>query len=156
MIEREASDDWKERASVNGARRHRFADRFRRVLRDERGFGLVEAMIAVTILVIGLLAVSGLALATAAQARIADLRSDQIVAGQAAIEQARRLDFGSVTSGVDTVDSGGREFVVTTTVNDLSLRTKEVSVEVAPLAGSLPTRDFGTVLHNPRSLPAAP
>lgn len=156
MIEREASDDRKGKVSVNGARRDRVASRLRRALRDERGFGLVEAMIAVTILVIGLLAVSGLALATAAQARIADLRSDQMVAGQAAIEQARRLDFGSVTSGVDTVDSGGREFVITTTVTALSIRTKELSVEVAPLGGSLPSRDFSTVLHNPRSLPAAP
>ena len=131
-------------------------ERLRRSLRDERGFGLVEAMIAMTILVIGLLAVSGLSLATAAQARIADLRSDQMVAGQAAIEQARRLDFGSVASTVDTVTSGGREFVVTTTVTSLSTRTKQVAVDVAPLAGGLQTRSFSTVLHNPRSLPSAP
>lgn len=113
-------------------------------------------MIAMTILVIGLLAVSGLAMATAAQARVADLRSDQMVAGQDAIEAIRGLDFGSVASGVDTVASGGREFVITTTVTRLSLRTKEVGVDVAPLAGSLPTRSFATVLHRPRSLPAAP
>ena len=141
---------------MKGSDRSGPAKRLRRLLRDEHGFGLVEAMIAMTILVIGLLAVSGLSLATAAQARIADLRSDQMVAGQAAIEQTRRLDFGSVASGVDTVESGGREFVVTTTVGSLSTRTKEVAVEVAPLSGSLPTRSFSTVLHKPRSLPAAP
>ena len=131
-------------------------ERLRRSLRDERGFGLVEAMIAMTILVIGLLAVSGLSLATAAQARIADLRSDQMVAGQAAIERVRSLDFGSVASAVDTVASGGRQFVVTTTVTSLSKRTKEVAVDVAPLSGGLQTRSFSTVLHNPRSLPSAP
>lgn len=141
---------------MNGMHRTGSLERLRSRLADESGFGLVEAMIAMTILVIGLLAVSGLALATATQARVADLRSDQVVAGQAALEAARRLDFGSVASGVDTVASGGREFVVTTTVTNLSNRTKEVSVDIAPLAGSLPTRSFTTVLHNPRSLPAAP
>ncbi|MFW6088294.1 MAG: type IV pilus modification PilV family protein, partial [Gemmatimonadota bacterium] len=55
------------------------SERLRATIRDEKGFGLVETMIAITILVIGLLAVSGLSLATAAQARIADLRSDQMV-----------------------------------------------------------------------------
>lgn len=141
---------------VNEAQETGFLKHLRRRLADEKGFGLVEAMIAMTILVIGLLAVSGLALATAGQARIADLRSDQMVAGQAAIEAARRLDYGSVASDVDTVSSGGREFVVTTTVTILGSRAKEVSVEIAPVAGNLPTRSLSTVLHNPRSLPAAP
>ncbi len=141
---------------VNTTRGFDAGNRLRCRLQEERGFGLVEAMIAMTILVIGLLAVSGLSLATAAQARIADLRSDQMVAGQAAVERTRSLDFGSVVSGVDTVASGGREFVITTTVTDLSIRTKAVSVDVAPLAGSLPTRSFSTVLHNPRPLPAGP
>ncbi|MFW6083667.1 MAG: type IV pilus modification PilV family protein [Gemmatimonadota bacterium] len=141
---------------MNSNKRRGAAMRMRRLLRDERGFGLVEAMIAMTILVIGLLAVSGLALATATQAQVADLRSDQMVAGQAAVERARSLDFDSVESGVDTVSSGGREFVVTTTVTGLNGRTKAVSVDVAPLSGGLPTRSFSTVLHVPRSLPAAP
>lgn len=125
-------------------------------LKDEDGFGLVEAMIAITILVIGLLAVSGLTLATAAQARIADLRSDQMVAGQSAIEAVRRMDFADVASDVDTVSAGGRDLIVTTTVVDLGSRTKEVTVEIVPPAGSLTTRSFSTVLHDPRSLPPAP
>lgn len=130
--------------------------RLSHALKNEDGFGLVEAMIAITILVIGLLAVSGLTLATAAQARIADLRSDQMVAGQSAIETVRRMDFASVASEVDTVSAGGRDLVVTTTVVDLGSRTKEVTVEIAPPTGSLTTRSFSTVLHNPRSLPPAP
>lgn len=130
--------------------------RFRKAVRDEKGFGLVETMIAITILVIGLLAVSGLSLATAAQARIADLRSDQMVAGQAAIESLRRTDFGSVASGVDTIASGGRTLVVATTVVELDQRAKQVTVEVTPVSGTITSRSFSTVLHNPRSLPAAP
>lgn len=131
-------------------------ERLRQALNGEEGFGLVEAMIAVTILVIGLLAVSGLTLATAAQARIADGRSDQMVAGQEAIEMVRRTDFASVVSGVDTVSAGGRELIVTTTVVELGSRTKEVTVDIAPASGGLTTRSFTTVLHNPRSLPPAP
>ena len=91
----------------------RLASRLRQMRDDERGFGIVEALMAVTILVIGLLAVSGLTLATAAQAQIADLRSDQMTAGQTAIEQLRRGGFDTAASGVDTVTSGGREFFVT-------------------------------------------
>lgn len=132
------------------------SERLRNAIRDEQGFGLVETMIAITILVIGLLAVSGLSLATAAQARIADLRSDQAVAGQAAIEAIRMTDFGSVASGVDTVASGGRTLVVETTVVELGQRAKQVTVEVTPTSGPITSRSFSTVVHYPRSLPAAP
>ncbi len=132
------------------------SERFRKALRDERGFGLVETMIAITILVIGLLAVSGLSLATAAQAQIADLRSDQMVAGQTAIETIRRMDFGDVASGVDTVASGGRTLIVATTVVELGQRAKQVTVEITPTSGPITSRSFSTVLHHPRSLPAAP
>lgn len=132
------------------------SERLAQALRNEEGFGLVEAMIAVTILVIGLLAVSGLTLATAAQARIADVRTDQMTAGQEAIEAVRRTGFASVASGVDTVSAGGRDLIVTTTVVVLGNRAKEVTVDVAPTGGGLTSRSFATVLHNPRSLPAAP
>lgn len=128
----------------------------RRALRDEQGFGLVETMIAITILVIGLLAVSGLSLATAAQARIADLRSDQMSAGQATLETIRQMNFADVDSSVDTVTSGGRTFYVTSTVTVLGSRAKQVSVSVAPAASGLTTRSFDTVIHDPRSLPPSP
>jgi len=132
------------------------SERLRNAIRDEEGFGLVETMIAVTILVIGLLAVSGLSLATAAQARIADLRSDQMVAGQSAIEAIRLTDFATVASGVDTVTSGGRTLIVSTTVVELGQRAKQVTVEVTPVSGPITSRSFSTVVHDPRSLPAAP
>jgi len=134
----------------------RLSDRLRRTLRDERGFGLVETMIAITILVIGLLAVSGLSLATAAQARVADLRSDQMAAGQETLEEIRQMDFADVDTRVDTLVAGGRTFYVTSTVVKLSKRAKQVTVSVAPSAAGLTTRSFATVIHDPRSLPASP
>lgn len=127
--------------------------RMRSVMGDERGFGLIEALLAMTLLVIGLLAVSGLTLATAAQARIADLRSDQMVTGQATIETIRRGGFAAASSGVDTVTTGGREFYVTRTVTDINTRTKLISVSIAPSSGGLTTRNFSTVLHAARSIP---
>lgn len=126
------------------------------VFRDEDGFGLVEAMIAITILVIGLLAVSGLTLATAAQARIADLRTDQMIAGQSMIEELRREDFDSVVTRVDTVSSDYQTYYVTSTVVDLNTRAKQITVSVAPARSGLTTRSFDAVLHKPRSLPAGP
>lgn len=123
------------------------------VLRDESGFGLVEAMMAVTILVIGLLAVSGLSLATASQARVADLRIDQATAAQMAFEQMREDGFTSVSSGVDTVVTGGQTFYVTTVVSSSNSRTKQVTATVASRNVSLPQRSYSTVLHAARPLP---
>ena len=121
--------------------------------RDESGFGLVEALIAVTVLVIGLLAVSGLSLATAAQARIADVRSDQMITGQSVIEDIRQAGFDAAASGVDTVTTGGRNFYVTRTVTVTNSRTKLINVQIAPATGGLTTRNFSTVIHAARSLP---
>lgn len=124
--------------------------------RDERGFGLVEAMIAITILVIGLLAVSGLTLASAAQARIADLRTDQMIAGQKMIEQLREDDFTTVVSGVDTVTSDYQTFYVTSTVVDLTPLAKHVTLSLASARAGLAPRTFEAVLHDRRDLPLKP
>lgn len=128
-------------------------NRTKAYLRDEAGFGLVETMVALTILVVGLLAVSGLTLASASQARIADLRSDQAIAGQRAIEMKRQGGFAAAATSTDTVFAGGREFYVTTTVTSLNDRTKSLDVVVTPAAGGLPPRSYGSLLHLPRNLP---
>ena len=133
--------------------RRTYWDRIRSASRDESGFGLVEALIAVTVMVIGLLAVSGLTLATALQARTADLRSDQMITGQTAIETVRRAGFAAAASGVDTVSTGGRTFYVTRTVTDINDRTKLVNVDIAAAAGGPVMRDFSTVVQAPRPLP---
>jgi Tfp pilus assembly protein PilV len=128
-------------------------NRLRSKTRDESGFGLIEALIAVTVLVIGLLAVSGLSLATAAQARIADVRSDQMITGQSVIEDIRQAGFDAAASGVDTVTTGGRTFYVTRTVTVPNSRTKLINVQIAPATGGLTVRSFNTVIHAARSLP---
>jgi Tfp pilus assembly protein PilV len=128
-------------------------NRIREKSSEEHGFGLIEALIAVTLLVIGLLAVSGLTLATAAQARIADLRSDQMITGQTVIENMRQAGFDSAVTGVDTVTTGGRVFYVTRTVTVVNSRTKLINIAIAPASGGLTTRTFSTVIHDTRSIP---
>ena len=120
--------------------------------KDERGFGLVETLVALTILVIGLLAVTGLTMAAATQARIADWRSDMTAAGLLALEEVRLLDFTSVASGADTFDVGGRDYPVSITVTDVSSRVKEVRVIVEG-AVTLAADTFTTRVERPRPLP---
>jgi Tfp pilus assembly protein PilV len=78
----------------------------------EEGFGLVETLIALTILVVGLLAVSGLTMASARQARIADWRGDMTAAGLLALEEVRMEDFTTLASRSDTFAIGGRDYPV--------------------------------------------
>lgn len=74
---------------------------------DERGFGLVETLIGVTILVIGLVAVSGLSLASADRARIATWRAEQATAGRIMLEHVQRDGWAAAVNGVDTVSVAG-------------------------------------------------
>jgi Tfp pilus assembly protein PilV len=127
----------------------------RRLATGDEGFGLVEALIAVTILVIGLLAVSGLSLAAATQARVADWQAEQAEAGQVAIESVQMSGFAAAASRTDTVTIDGHDYVVSITVTALNGRVKDVQAQVSAV-GSLPARTFSTRLYLPRSLPAPP
>ena len=118
----------------------------------EEGFGLVETLIALTILVVGLLAVTGLTMAAATQARIADWRADMTAAGLLALEDVRLEDFTTLTSRSDTFAIGGRDYPVAITVTPLSTRLKEVRVVVAG-AGTLAPDTLVTRVQRPRPLP---
>jgi len=122
---------------------------------NEEGFGLVEALIAITILVIGLVAVSGLTLASGDQARIAKWRSDQATAGQLALEASEQLGYGSAASGADTITVGGHEYVVAVTVTTISWRVKQVTAQVAAV-GEVGPRSFTTRLYRPTPMPTVP
>lgn len=121
-------------------------------LRDESGFGLVETLIALTILVIGLIAVSGLSLASADQARIANWRSQQASAAQVVLEEVQSGGWDSAVSGMDTVVLSGHPYAVKIGVTRVSPRVKQVVVGVAGV-GSLDSRVFTTRLYKPRPLP---
>ena len=130
----------------------RFVARLRSEARCEDGFGLVETLIAFTILVIGLLAVSGLTLASATQARIADRWSDIATAGQMVIETVQLRGYDSAVNRTDTVSVGGKDYPVTLTVTTVSSRVREVEA-VVDGSGPTSTRTFTARVYRPRSLP---
>jgi len=126
--------------------------RIRTVLADERGFGLAETLIALTILVIGLVAVSGLSLASADQARIANWRGQQATAAQMILEEVQNEGFGAVANGVDTAVVAGHSFPVKIAVSEISSRVKEVTIIVSGV-GTLDTAAYRTRVYQPRPLP---
>ena len=130
----------------------RIVARLRSATQNEDGFGLVETLIAFTILVIGLLAVSGLTLASATQARIADRWSDIATAGQVVIEMVQLRGYDSAVSGTDTVSVSGKDYPVTLTVTNVSSRVREVQA-VVDGSGPTSTRTFTARVYRPRSLP---
>lgn len=127
-------------------------NRVRAELQSEEGFGLVETLIAFTILVIGLLAVSGLTLASAAQARIADRWSDIATAGQIVIETVQLRGYDSAVSGTDTVSVGGKRYPVTLTVTNVTSRVREIQA-VVDGSGPESVRTFTARVYKPRTLP---
>jgi len=129
------------------------ATRLKSRLQDESGFGLVETLIALTILVIGLVAVSGLSLASADQARIANWRSEQSAAAQIVLEDIQRNGWSAATSGSDTVSVSGHEYAVTIGVSDISPRVKQVTIAVAAAGDGVRTRTYTTHLYKPKPLP---
>ncbi|MDP2471091.1 MAG: prepilin-type N-terminal cleavage/methylation domain-containing protein [Candidatus Palauibacterales bacterium] len=128
------------------------ATRLKSRLQDESGFGLVETLIALTILVIGLVAVSGLSLASADQARIAKWRSEQAAAAQIVLEDVQGDGFSAAASGTDTVSIAGHEYTVAITVSDISSRVKQVAVVVAGV-GDVGARSYTARLYKPKPLP---
>ena len=124
--------------------------RIRASLDDESGFGLVETLIALTILVIGLIAVSGLSLASASQARTANWRSQQAAAAQMVLEDVQRQGWWSATSRADTVTVAGHEFPVNIGVTDVTKRVKQVTLVVAGIG------DADTVIYRTRLYKSIP
>lgn len=118
----------------------------------QAGFGLVEALLAAIILAFGLLAVAGLTMTTAGHERLARWQTDQAMAAQLALAEAHQADFDSVASRKTTIEVGGHSYGVAITVTDVSVRVKQVSVEVEGV-GPLDARTYTTRLYAPRQLP---
>lgn len=129
--------------------------RLRLLMEDESGFGLVEALIAVTILVIGLVAVSGISLASADQALVANWRSRQAAAAQFALEEIQTDGWWVATSGTDTVTVGGHAFPVNVTITNVTSRVREVTIIVAA-AGVVDTAMYRSRMYKPLPLPDPP
>ncbi len=126
--------------------------RVRCACRNDDGFGLVETLISFTILVIGLLAVTGLTLASATQARVADRWSDVAMAGQLTIEAVQLMGYDSAVNRTDTISVSGKDYPVTLTVRDVTGRVREIRV-VVDGPGPASVRTFTARVYRPRLLP---
>lgn len=124
-------------------------------LEDDSGFGLVEVLIALTILVIGLVAVSGLSLASADQALIANWRMQQSTAAQMVMEEIQTEGWWSAASRADTATVAGHDFPVKVDVSSVSSRVKQITIVVAA-AGVVDTALFRTRIYKPLPLPNPP
>ena len=128
----------------------------RNKLADETGFGLAEALVSSMILGFGLLAVAGMSMSTARQGRLAEWRTDQVLAAQLELskvqQDVRRLGFSAIADTERSLAVGYRTFVVSTTVSLVSSRVKEVRIEVSRV-GTVGSRTFTTRVYAPRQLP---
>ena len=128
----------------------------RNKLADETGFGLAEALVSSMILGFGLLAVAGMSMSTARQGRLAEWRTDQVLAAQLELskvqQDVRKLGFSAIADTERSLAVGYRTFVVSTTVSLVSSRVKEVQIDVSPV-GNVGSRTFTTRVYAPRQLP---
>lgn len=118
----------------------------------EGGFGLVEALIAFVLLAVGMLAIAGIALSTAAQTRSASDVTQQALASQQAMEVWLTTPFSEVpTGGKDTtVSVAGRDYTVRRVVSVIGPRVKEIEVSV-PGEGSEAQRTLVSRLRQART-----
>ena len=116
-------------------------------VKSEKGFTLLEIVIALVIMmVVGLAAVGGFAFAIRYNSAAAD-RAASISIAQSAVEKFRALAFtdSGLTAGTTTTtisDGAGRTYTLTTTVADVLVSgkttLKTISVTVTPVNSSGP------------------
>lgn len=124
-------------------------------LTGEAGFGLVEALVAVVVFAVGMLAVAGVALQVGQLATLTTVASDQTMAAEQTFDALREGDFDVMGSGTGALQVGNQTYSIERDVTQLSSDTKEV---VAVVSGVDPIRPdtFRTVLHRPTGYPAGP
>lgn len=103
--------------------------------RAERGFSLVEVLIAVVILGVGLLAVAGISSGVADLTRRSTVETEQTMAAQQMLEEMINEGFGAYPRGAGaiadtTLTVAGRSYTVTREVFSVSSRIDSVRVIV--------------------------
>lgn len=121
----------------------------------EAGFGLVEALVAVVVFAVGVLAVAAVAAHAAQLSTRSAVATDQTFAANQVFASLRQEDFDAVTSGEETVPVGDHTYEVERDVTTLSGDTKQVVAVVSGVA-TFPPDTFETVLHRSTGYPSAP
>ncbi len=121
------------------------------------GFGLIETLVAITVLSIGLMAASGLSSGTTRLVTSASVLADQTAAAESVFEALRQAGYAAAVSRVDTLRVGSASYVVEVAVADLAPTTKQVVVSVSGKR-AVAARQFTTWMASGGSFPppAAP
>lgn len=121
---------------------------------DEAGFGLVEVLVALTILAVGLLAVAGLTWSVARQTRQAAIRTEQTLAAQQVLEAMTARGYAGLAVGTSDTSLlvGEHEYAVTRRVTAEGARLKRLAATVAGRDG-VSERTFATLLDRGWTLP---
>lgn len=138
--------DLSEASNHSGPRaRHRAPD---------AGFGLVEALVAILVFAVGLLAVAGMTLSVAGQSRASTYRTDQTITAQEILEHELDRGYAGLTVGTNdtTVAIDARSYDVRIVVTDQGPRARRVELTVSGHENTAPTTLSGLV-HKPRDVP---
>lgn len=121
---------------------------------SEAGVGLVEVLVAVSILAFGLVAIAGVARGVARLTREASVRTGQgLAAGQVLALMVHRGYEAAPPGTSDTiVEVGERSYRVTRAVTQVGAGLRELTATVSG-ADVLPERSFVTRLHRNHVLP---
>ena len=95
------------------------------------GFGLLEVLVAITVLAIGLLAAAGLSSSTTRLVTSASVLADQTAAAEEVFEGLHEAGYAAAASGSDTVTIGEARYAVEIAVTDLSPSAKEIVLSVS-------------------------
>jgi Tfp pilus assembly protein PilV len=118
--------------------------------------GLLEVLVAMTLMGVGMLAVAGISMQVATQNRWSNWQTDQSLAAQEVLERVQRAGYEAAASGTDTVTVGNRTYNVQRNVTTIGNRVKEVTVTVIAPKGNVRSRDFTTRVYQARQLPTPP
>lgn len=122
--------------------------------RGQAGFGLAEAMVAILVMSVGLLAVAGITLAVAEQSRASTYSTEQTMVGQEVMDYQLDKGYAGLTPGTTdtTVGVDSRSYDVRVVVADVGPRSRRVDLTVSGQENTS-TASLSTLIHQPRSVP---
>lgn len=116
------------------------------------GFGLVELLVAITILGIGIVAVAGLVIGAGGRTRAAAWQTDQIIVAQQELERAARAPFDSLASAIDSTATSMGIYRLDRSVSPVGFRLKRLNLLTTGL-GTTPPLRLTLVVMRPARLP---